>query len=109
MLLISAAYESYEAKTVRSNRKRGEEDDDTIEEWEQMDGELDFEGDGWAKTVERTKPNVTVDSDILAIRELQKEIQDLRDMVKRMGSVETNGHAGANDSGLGSTADVREL
>src|SRR5882757_8644486 len=36
LLVITAAYEAHEAHKVRSNRKRGEEDDDTVEEWEQM-------------------------------------------------------------------------
>lgn len=86
LLLVTAAYETHESKNVRSARRRGDEDDDTIEEWEQMDGELDFEHDGWAKTVERTRPNVEVDGDILAIQELQREIADLKDLVKRLGS-----------------------
>lgn len=93
LLLMTAAYETHESKKVRSARKRGDEDDDTIEEWEQMDGELDFEQDGWAKTVERTKPNVEVDGDILAIQELQREIADLKDLVKRIGSPEPDGNA----------------
>ncbi|KAK5086722.1 Calcium channel yvc1 [Lithohypha guttulata] len=88
LLLMTALYETLEAKRVRFNRKRGEEDDDTIEEWEQMDEDLDFESEGWTKTVEQTKPNVEVDSDVLAIRELQQEVQDLKTMIKRMGSVE---------------------
>lgn len=88
LLLITAFYETVEARRVRWNRKRGEEDDDTIEEWEQMDDQVDFESEGWSKTVERTKPNVEVDGDILAIRELQRELQDLKDMIKRMSSLE---------------------
>lgn len=88
LLLVTAAYEVYEAKQVRFNRKRGEEDDDTIEEWEQLDDELDFEGEGWTKTVERTKPNVEVDRDVLEVRILQEEVRELKDMIKRMGSVE---------------------
>ena len=88
LLLITALYETIEAKRVRSNRRRGEEDDDTIEEWEEMTGEVDFESEGRTKTVDRTKPNVEVDGDILAIRELQREVQDLKDMIKRLGSVE---------------------
>ncbi|KAJ9653986.1 Calcium channel yvc1 [Neophaeococcomyces mojaviensis] len=88
LLLVSALFEVYEAKRVRWNRKRGEEDDDTIEEWEQMDGECDFEAEGWTKTVERTKPNIEVDRDVLEIRELKREVQDLKDLIKRHLSVE---------------------
>ena len=93
LLLITALYETYEAKRVRFNRKRGEEDDDTVEEWEQMVGEMDFEAEGWTKTVERTRPNVEVDGDIIEIRKLQDEIRELRDIVKRIGSAEPNGQA----------------
>lgn len=88
LLLITAAYETVEAKRVRYNRRRGEEDDDTTEEWEEMNDEVDFESEGWVKTVDQTKPNVEVDGDILAIRDLQREVQDLKDMIKRIGSVE---------------------
>lgn len=87
LLILSAMYEVWEAKRVRFNRKRGEDDDDTIEEWEQMDGEIDFEGEGWAKLVEQTKPNVEVDRDILEIQALRDEVRDLKDMIKRLGSV----------------------
>ena len=55
MLLVTAFYEAREARKVKDNRKRGEEDDDTIEEWEQLEGEVDFEGEGWNKKVEETK------------------------------------------------------
>ncbi|KAK5944379.1 Calcium channel yvc1 [Knufia obscura] len=93
LLLVTALYETHEAKRVRFNRKRGDEDDDTVEEWEQMDGEVDFETEGWTKTVERTRPNVEVDGDIIEIRKLQEEVRDLKDLVKRMGSVEPNSQA----------------
>ncbi|KAK5080001.1 Calcium channel yvc1 [Exophiala xenobiotica] len=93
LLLVTALYETYEAKRVRFNRKRGEEDDDTVEEWEQMEGEVDFEAEGWTKTVERSRPNVEVDGDILEIRKLQDEVRELKDLVKRIGSVEPNSQA----------------
>ena len=93
LLLITALYETYEAKRVRFNRKRGEEDDDTVEEWEQMEGEVDFEAEGWTKTVERTRPNVDVDGDIIEIRRLQDEVRELKDLVKRIVSAEPNSQA----------------
>ena len=69
LLCITAFIEAREAKTVRLNRKRGEEDDDTTEEWEEMQGETDFEGEGWDKKVEASKPNVEVDLAVVEIRE----------------------------------------
>lgn len=84
LLLVTAALEARDAKTVRDNRKRGEEDDDTIEEWEEMEGELDFESEGWAKKVESSKPIVDVDADVVEIRELKEQIKELREMVRAM-------------------------
>jgi Polycystin cation channel len=90
LLCITAFLEARDAKTVRWNRKRGEEDDDTTEEWEEMQGEVDFEGEGWGKKVESTRPNVEVDAAVLEVRELQTQVKELKDMVGRM-SVEPNG------------------
>ena len=84
LLVFTAAYEAHEAQKVRSNRKRGEEDDDTIEEWEQMDDEINFESEGWNKKVESTKPDVEVDIDVVEIRELKKEVGELKDMIRAL-------------------------
>ena len=41
LLLITAVLETRDAHHVKSNRNRNEEDDDTVEEWEQMNDEID--------------------------------------------------------------------
>jgi hypothetical protein len=69
---------------VRSNRRRRADDDDTIEEWEQLAGECDFENDGWAKKVEQTKPNVEVDGAIVEMRKLKKDIDELKEMISQL-------------------------
>ncbi|KIW14624.1 hypothetical protein PV08_07408 [Exophiala spinifera] len=84
LLLITAALEARDARFVRDNRKRGEEDDDTIEEWEEMQGEIDFESEGWAKKVDSSKPIVDVDADVVEIRELKEQVKELREMVRAM-------------------------
>ena len=84
LLLMTAFYESREAKRVKDNRKRGEEDDDTIEEWEQLEGEVDFEGEGWNKRVESTKPDVETDTDVIEIRELKGQVEELKEMIRGM-------------------------
>jgi len=84
LLLITAAVEAREAHSVRDNRKRGEEDDDTIEEWEELQGEVDFESEGWGKKVQSTKPVVEVDADVVEIRELKEQINELRDLIRGM-------------------------
>ncbi len=90
LLLITAAVEAREARSVRDNRRRGEEDDDTIEEWEELQDELDFESEGWDKKVQSSKPIVDVDADVVEIRELKQQIKELKEMVRGM-SVEPEG------------------
>ncbi|KAG9720749.1 hypothetical protein KCU73_g14452, partial [Aureobasidium melanogenum] len=72
------------AYKVRFNRNRGEVDEDTIEEWEQLDGEFDFEGDGWTKKCEETKPNVEVDGTLVEVKALRKEIEELKELLKSL-------------------------
>lgn len=82
LLLITAALETRVAFRVQFNRKRGQEDEDTIEEWEQMEDELDWEGDGWAKKCEETRPNVETDATLVEVRELRKEVEELKDLLR---------------------------
>lgn len=89
LLLMTAAYETKAAYKVRWNRKRGEEDEDVVEEWEQLSGEVDFEGEGWTKAVDQTKPNVEVDGTLLAVRELKKEIEELNEQLGRLSRQNT--------------------
>ena len=84
LLLITAAFEAREAHSVRDNRKRGEEDDDTIEEWEELDGEIDYTADGWDEKVRKTKPIVEVDADVVEIRELKTEVAELKRMIRAL-------------------------
>jgi hypothetical protein len=84
LLLVTAFIETREARHVKFNRKRNEDDDDTIEEWEQMQGEIDWESEGWSKKVKSTKPNTEVDVAVEEIRELRKEVDDLRKLVREM-------------------------
>lgn len=77
LLLITAFLETREARHVKHNRKHGESDEDRVEEWEQMDGEIDFESEGWAKKVESTRPNVETDAAVLEVREVIAMLSDL--------------------------------
>jgi len=83
MLFVAAFVEQRSAKRVSSNRSRGEEDDDTIEEWEQME-DVDFEADGWAKTVQTVKPNVEDDTATLEVRKLSEEVKELKELVLQL-------------------------
>ncbi|KAL8954379.1 MAG: hypothetical protein Q9183_007155 [Haloplaca sp. 2 TL-2023] len=82
LLLITAFIETRQAQRVKSNRRRGEADEDVVEEWEQMDGELDFEAEGWAKKVEMAKPNVDTDAAVLEIRSLKEQVAELKQLVE---------------------------
>jgi hypothetical protein len=83
-LLITAMLETRTAKRVRTNRSRGEEDDDTIEEWEQLTGDIDMESEGWAKRVDESKPNVETGAEMIELKALRKEIRELRELVDTM-------------------------
>jgi hypothetical protein len=83
LLMVAAYFETRSAKAVTSNRRRGEEDDDTTEEWEQMAGSVDFEREGWAKTVERVTPNVVDDCATVEVRALKGEIKELKEILLR--------------------------
>ncbi|EXJ82570.1 hypothetical protein A1O3_06383 [Capronia epimyces CBS 606.96] len=84
LLLGTAALEAREAQSVRNNRKRGEEDDDTVEEWEELEDELDFEAEGWEKKVRTTKPIVEVDTDVQEIRQLKEQVKELHHMIRAL-------------------------
>ena len=84
LLLITAHLETKQAHEVKYNRKRGEQDDDTVEEWEQMQADVDFEAEGWTKKVERTKPNVETDAAVLEVRELKEKMGELMRLVEGM-------------------------
>ncbi len=85
LLLVAAYFEARTALEIRSNRSRGEDDDDTVEEWEQMAGEMDFESDGWNKKVALVKPNVEDDPAVLEVRILRDEVASLRQMLVDLG------------------------
>lgn len=84
LLVITAFLEQREAWVVRSNRRRGEDDEDVTHEWEQVQQECDFEADGWDKKVQASKPNVEFDTAVLEVRELRKEVRELKDLLKAL-------------------------
>ena len=82
LLLITAWLETQQAHRVKHNRRHGESDEDTTEEWEQIATAMDFESDGWAKKVESTKPNVETDAAVLEIREVMEKVAELTKLVE---------------------------
>ena len=85
LLLITAWLETKQAHRVKKNRSNGESDEDEVQEWEQMSGELDFEGEGWTKKVEASKPNVETDVAVLEVRALREQVVELKRIVEGKG------------------------
>jgi len=81
LLLISAYFEKRWAQDIRTNRARGDADDDTIEEWEQMVGQFDFESDGWKKQVDSAKSNLEEDPAVAEVKRLREEVEQLKEMI----------------------------
>ncbi|KAK4184678.1 putative calcium channel [Podospora australis] len=82
LLLVSAYFEMRTAAEIRGNRARGEEDDDTIEEWEQMSGDFDFEADGWGKTVISARSNLEEEPAVAEVKKLREEVEKLKEMIE---------------------------
>ncbi|KAE8367663.1 hypothetical protein BDV27DRAFT_142562 [Aspergillus caelatus] len=83
ILLVTASLEVREARRIRWNRRRGEEDDDDVQEWEHAAEEVDFAiDDSWKQTVQDTTPNIAMDSCTLEIVQLKEQIRELTEMVR---------------------------
>jgi hypothetical protein len=94
ILFVAAYLETRTARDIRANRARGDEDDDTVEEWEQLAGEVDFEADGWNKKVETAKPNVEEEPAVVEVRKLKKEMDELKEMIKHLHRAMSPGQHG---------------
>lgn len=81
LLCITAFLEVRQAKKVVSNRRKGEEDEDITEEWEQLDWSPEEEDEAWVHKVERTRPNVEVDGTTVEVRELKGMVEGLKEHV----------------------------
>ncbi|KAK9445829.1 potassium ion channel Yvc1 [Metarhizium brunneum] len=82
LLFVSAFFETRAAHRIRRNRSRGDEDDDVVEEWEQLEHELDMEAEGWTKTCDSVKPNMEDDPAVLEVRKLRTDLEELKMMLK---------------------------
>lgn len=83
LLLLVASLETREARRIRWNRRRGEEDDDDVQEWEHVAEEVDFDvDDTWQQTVRETTPNVNLDNCSVEIIKLQEQVRELTETVR---------------------------
>ncbi|KAK5729058.1 Calcium channel yvc1 [Elasticomyces elasticus] len=99
LLLVTAFLETRTARMVKFNRSRNESDDDTIEVWEQLGGDLDVEGSGWGKRVEESCPNVVEEKAVVEVKKLQEEMKELKEMVRQLLAASGNGNGGAVNGG----------
>lgn len=79
-MLLIALIESRQACNVSKNRERGEQDDDSMEEWEELEGP-DILGEGWSDKVEKTVPDIEENSAIVGIQELRSRLDELTALV----------------------------
>lgn len=84
LLLVAAVFEVQVAQDIRANRARGEDDDDTVEEWEQMADQVDFEADGWKKTVNAAKTDLQADPTVDEVKKLRAEVEKLTGLVLQL-------------------------
>lgn len=96
VLIVAAAVEARTAKQIRRNRARGEDDDDVVEEWEQLAGEVDFEADGWDKICAEAKSDVEVEPAVQEVRKLRGEIEELKRMIEGISRIDSGGGGNAD-------------
>ena len=87
VLLMTAWIETRAAHRVMHNRRRGGEDEDTVEEWEESLLELEGteEWSKWNSECEMTAPDVAA-SDIALLKDLKKEVAELKKIVLELRS-----------------------
>jgi hypothetical protein len=94
LLLVAAYFETRTAHDIRRNRSRGDDDDDTVEEWEQMMDQVDFESDGWDKKCCDAKSNIGEEPAVLEVKKLRVEVEELKALIvaisKAVGAGETS-------------------
>ena len=101
LLLVTSYLERRAAQAVCSNRRRGEADDETTQEWEQgvggtgVDVELDLEREGWASRVKAAAPDVQNGQAVLEVRKLRDEMKELKALVEKLGGGGERGHGEA--------------
>ncbi|KAL4980779.1 hypothetical protein BDW66DRAFT_37706 [Aspergillus desertorum] len=90
LLLFIGILETREAHRIRRNRRRGEEDDDHVEEWERVAEQVGFEvDDEWKEAVKESSPDVRVDPSVAEVARLREEVRALTEVVR--GLIEAYG------------------
>lgn len=93
LLFVAAFFEMRSAKEVKRNRRMGDEDDDTKEEWERT-VEADLEGEGWTKRVAGAAANVEDDQATVEVRQLRQEVSELKELIVKLATRKREGMKG---------------
>ena len=98
LLCVTALLEQRDASNVVWNRKRGEEDDDTVQEWEVLDWKPDMEANArieseerreragdkeWCALVEETSPDPSKNPVLEEVKTLRGEVKELREKLMK--------------------------
>lgn len=93
LMVIIAFIETSEARQVHGNRARGDADDEAVEEWEEMLGELGelevMSGD-WGDRVEKSIPNMEEEATVVGLRDLRSQMDMLAVMVRAAGGLDNS-------------------
>ncbi|KAB8337332.1 hypothetical protein FH972_021631 [Carpinus fangiana] len=84
LLVVTAFLEQRSAWVIKDNRRRGEEDEDTIEEWEQLDWKPHNEDDKWVKMVKETSPDIKMDFTTKEVLKLKDEVAEMKEMLAKL-------------------------
>lgn len=108
LLLIVAFLETRDARRIRWNRGRGEEDDDDVQEWEHVVEEVDFDlDDVWRESVRESTPNINVDRACQEIMQLQQQVNELTGIVKQLSDEKIGGSSGGNGESSNARSDTQ--
>lgn len=97
VIVVAAWWESRTAADIRRNRANGEEDDDVVEEWEQLQSEVDFESDGWNKICQSAASNVEVEPAVQEVQKLRAEVEELKKMLVEISRAVGAGKGSGSD------------
>lgn len=82
LLVLTAWVETRQAEQIRWNRRHGEDDEGSRQEWEYVADEVNFDlDDAWKVEVQQSTPDITVDSTALQVRHLQEQVAALTEAV----------------------------
>ncbi|KAL4809968.1 hypothetical protein BDV18DRAFT_129999 [Aspergillus unguis] len=100
LLLVVGVIENRDARRIRSNRRRGEEDDDQVQEWEMLADEVEFEvGDDWKESVKESSADVLGDPVRDEVVKLREEVRALTEMVRTLVEREKDTKMGESFAG----------